>query len=196
MHDKTYHVLIKAGLVRVQFETIHPFLDGNGRLGRLLIILLLCEYRILDEPILYLSLYLKQNRVIYYELLQQVRSSGAWETWLEFFLEGVYSSTKQALQITKEINQLFANDGAKIETLGRARFSCQPILEYIKKLPQVTVPLLSKELAMRAPTARSALNHMVALGIIKEISGKKRDKVYIYQRYLDILESGTEPLKY
>jgi len=196
LHDETYPILVKAGLIHVQFETIHPFLDGNGRLGRLLIILLFCRYNILDEPILYLSLYLKQNREAYYDLLQQVRLSGVWETWLEFFLEGVFSSATQALHTTREINKLFANDLANIDTLGRAKFSCQQVLEYLKKLPQVTVPLLSKKLGMTAPTARSALNHMVHLGILKEVTGKKRDKIYVYQSYLNTLEAGTEPFKY
>jgi Fic family protein len=166
LHSNTVPTLIKAGLAHVQFETIHPFLDGNGRLGRLLIILLLCDGKILDEPILYLSLYFKKHRATYYDLLQRVRLKGTWEAWLEFFLEGILTSAQQALNTIKE---------------------------YLKHLPQVSVPLL-KELEMTAPTARSALNHMVSLGILKEISGLKRDKVYVYRDYLAILERGTEPL--
>jgi Fic family protein len=192
LHDESIPVLIKAGLAHVQFETIHPFLDGNGRLGRLLIILLLCANGMLDEPILYLSLYLKKNRHTYYELLQEVRESGTWETWLEFFLIGVYQSSKQAIQTAQQINDLFTKDLEKISYLGRARFSCEQALEYMKRLPQVTVPLLAKELQMTAPTARSALNHMKSIGVLEEISGKKRDKVYIYRKYLNILEDGTE----
>ena len=193
LHDKSLPVLIKAGLAHVQFETIHPFLDGNGRLGRLLITLILCANQMLDEPILYLSLYLKQNRSTYYELLQEVRESGTWETWLEFFLIGVYKSSKQAIQTAKDINNLFAQDKDKISSLGRARFSCEQILEYMKLLPQVTTALLVKELKITAPTARSALNHLKSIGIIEEVSGKKRDKVYIYRNYLDILEDGAKP---
>lgn len=193
LHDESLPVLIKAGIAHVQFETIHPFLDGNGRLGRLLIILLLCENGILDEPILYLSLYLKQNRHPYYELLQEVRFNGTWETWLEFFLEGVYSSAKQAIHTAKKINALFEKDLRKTADLGRARFSCEQTLDYMKRLPQVTVALLAKELAMTAPTARSALNHMMRLGILEEMSGKKRDKVYVYRKYLILLEEGAEP---
>lgn len=195
LYDNTLPVLIKAGLIHVQFETIHPFLDGNGRLGRLLIILLLCENKVLDQPILYLSLYLKQNRKIYYDLLQQVRLYGRWEAWLEFFLEGIMLSSQEALSTIKEINKLFQEDSAKIEDLGRARFSCLEVLQYLKQLPQVSVPLLSKELNMTAPTARSAIKHMLKLGILEEISGKKKDTVYIYKKYLNILENGTEPLK-
>lgn len=193
LHDESLPVLIKAGLAHVQFETIHPFLDGNGRLGRLLITLLLCANDMLDEPILYLSLYLKQNRHTYYELLQEVRHHGAWETWLEFFLIGIYQSSKQAIQTAQQINDLFIKDLEKISHLGRARFSCEQTLEYMKRLPQVTAPLLAKELQMTAPTARSALNHMKSIGILEEISGKKRNKVYVYRQYLDILEDGAEP---
>lgn len=193
LHDDSLPILVKAGLAHVQFETIHPFLDGNGRLGRLLITLLLCSNSLLDEPILYLSLYFKQNRQIYYNLLQEVRLNGAWETWLEFFLNGVVNSAEQAIQAAGLINNLFEQDSAKITTLGRARFSCTQIFEYLKKLPQVTVPLMAKQLSMTAPTARSSLNHMVKSGILEEISGKKRDKVYVYRKYLDILESGAEP---
>ncbi|WP_375326627.1 Fic family protein [Candidatus Tisiphia endosymbiont of Nemotelus uliginosus] len=195
LHEESLPILIKAGLAHVQFETIHPFLDGNGRLGRLLIILLLCLGGILDAPILYLSLYLKQNRHTYYELLQEVRTRGTWETWLEFFLEGVYASAKQAINAAGKINNLFEQDLQKIAQLGRARFSCEVVLEYIKRLPQVTAPLLARELRMTAPTARSALNHMASIGVIEEMSGKKRDKVYVYRKYLDILGDGTEPFR-
>ena len=186
--------LIRAGIAHVQFETIHPFLDGNGRLGRLLIILLLYQEGLLKEPILYLSLYFKQNRDIYYNLLQQIRLQGTWETWLEFFLEGVTESAKQAVHTAKQINMLFENDLLKIQKLGRSRLSCIEVLEHLKKMPQTSVPLLSKELNITAPTARSALTHMLELGILEEITAKKRDRVYVYRQYLDILDEGAEPL--
>lgn len=193
LHDETLPVLIKAGLAHVQFETIHPFLEGNGRLGRLLITLLLCANNLLDQPILYLSLYLKQHRKTYYALLQEVREHGSWETWLEFFLTGIYQSAKQAVQTAQQINAVFAEDLEKISRLGRARFSCEQVFEYMKHLPQVTVPLIAKELNMTAPTARNSLNLLQSIDVLAEISGKKRDKVYSYQRYLAILEYGTEP---
>jgi len=153
----------------------------------------LCEGGVLDEPILYLSLYLKQNRRTYYELLQEVREQGTWETWLEFFLDGVYKTAKQAVHTAQEITQLFAEDSAKIESLGRARFSCLQVFEYLKQLPQVSVSLISQELGMSLPTARISLSHMVDLNILEEVSGKKRDKVYVYRRYLQILEEGADP---
>lgn len=194
LYDESLPTLIKAGIAHVQFESIHPFLDGNGRLGRLLITLLLCLDNILDEPILYLSLYLKHNRQKYYDLLQEVRLHGVWETWLEFFLEGICISAKKAVSTAKQINKLFEQDFLKISQLGRVKFSCNQALEYMKMLPQVTVALLADELKMTAPTARSALNCLVLNGIIEECSGKKRDKVYVYRNYLNILEDGAEPI--
>lgn len=193
LHNEELPVLIKAALAHVQFESIHPFLDGNGRLGRLLITLILHSGGILDEPILYLSLYLKQNRQTYYALLQQVRENGRWEVWIEFFLEAVFLSSKDAIQTANKINHLFSQDQIKLSDFGRARFSCEQILEYMKRMPQVTVPLLEKELKMTAPTARSALEKMVKCEILIEITGKKRDRIYVYRNYLTLLESGTEP---
>jgi Fic family protein len=190
----TYHVLIKAGLVHVQFETIHPFLDGNGRVGRLLIVLMLCESGFLSHPILYLSLYLKQNRTLYYDLLQQVRENGTWETWLEFFLQGVTHAAQQALLTIEKINKLFARDEAKIEDLGKARFSALSVFEYLKKMPQVSVSLIAEELAISEPTARTSLQHLQELNIVEEITGKMRDRTYVYRKYLDILEQGADPL--
>ena len=122
----------------------------------------------LDEPILYLSLYPKQNRRVYYELLQEVRIHGTWETWLEFFLDGVHKSAKQAINTTRLINNLFEQDCKKVQRLERARVSCKQTLEYMKQLPQVTVPLLTNKLSMTAPTARGALNRMVKLDILEE----------------------------
>lgn len=195
LHDTQLPILIKAGLAHLQFETIHPFLDGNGRLGRLLISLLLAEGKMLNDPILYLSLYLKQNRSTYYRLLEEVRLHGTWEIWLEFFLNGIFYASKQALSTIKEINSLFETDTQKIESLGRIRFSCLQTLECLKRLPQVSVPHLSEKLNLTAPTLRSALNHMVDLGILEEITGQKRDKIYVYKKYMDILEQGAEPFK-
>lgn len=196
LHDDTHHlpILVKAGLIHVQFETIHPFLDGNGRLGRLLITLLLCNSGLLPEPVLYLSLYLKKNRNLYYRLLQEVRLQGTWETWLEFFLDGVHQTATQALRTSEKMTSLFEEDTTKINALGKARFSCLEVFEHLKKLPQLSVPSLTQELNMTAPTARSSLKHLSDLGILEEISGKKRDKIYVYRKYLDLLEEGAEPL--
>jgi Fic family protein len=156
--------------------------------------LLICQEKMLNAPILYLSLYLKQHRSQYYDLLQEVRTKGVWEDWLEFFLDGIYKSARQALTTIDQINSLFNRNLAQIETLGRAKFSCIETLDYLKKLPQVSVQLLSSELHMTAPTARAALNALVKLGIVKEMSGKQRNKIYVYHTYLSILEEGADPL--
>lgn len=194
MHDDSLPLLVKIALVHVQFETIHPFLDGNGRLGRLLITLLLCNGGVLDQPILYFSLYLKQNRRVYYDLLQEVREKGRWEVWLEFFLEGIAKSAKDALQAALNINKLFEEDLVNINSLGRARFSYEEIFAFLKKMPQVTVLSLSQKLSMSVPTIRDSLNGMVELGILEEKTGKQRDKIYVYKKYLFLLEEGAEPL--
>ena len=195
LHDKSCNLpmLIKVGLAHVQFETIHPFLDGNGRLGRLLMTLLLCEWGALNEPILYLSLYLKQNRQLYYDLLQRVRIDGCYEVWLEFFLDGISHSASQAINTAHQLNCLFVDDFAKINALGRIKYSCVKVWEYMKQHPQVTVLSLSKALGITAPTARSCLNTLVNEGILGEITGMQRDKVYVYKNYLNVLEEGTNP---
>lgn len=193
LHDQSLPVLIKTGIAHLQFESIHPFLDGNGRLGRLLISLLLYENKILNEPILYLSLYLKQNRAKYYELLQEVRIHGTWETWLEFFLIGIHDSAKQGVLTAEKINNLFNEDAKKINSLGRIRFTCEKIFELLKRLPQVNASHLCEALEISAPTARSALKNLTEIGILEEFSQKKRDKAYVYRKYLNILEDGAEP---
>ena len=163
-------------------------------MGRLLISLILYKEGLLEEPILYLSVYFKQNRNVYYDLLQQVRLKGTWETWLEFFLEGVTESAKQAVSSAKKINLLFEEDLLKIQGLGRRRLSCIEVLEYLKTMPQTSVPSLSRDLSLTPPTIRSTFNSMLKLGILEEITGKQRDKVYVYRKYLDILSEGVDPL--
>lgn len=187
-------ILVKSAIAHVQFETIHPFLDGNGRIGRLLIILILYQNDIIDNPILYISLYLKQNRNTYYNLLQEVRIRGNWEVWIEFFLTGIIESSNQAIKTTDDITHLFEKDKTTIEQLGRIKFSCLQIFDYLKHLPQFSVPFIAKELNISQPTARAALNSMVKAGILEEITEKKRDKIYLYKNYLNILEYGTEPI--
>lgn len=194
LHEPSLPVLVKAALAHVQFESIHPFLDGNGRLGRLLITLMLCEQGLLDAPVLYLSLYLKQNRQTYYALLQEVRTNGTWETWLEFFLEGVVASSEQAVQSAQDINALFDSHAHMLAPLGRARLSCEQALAVLKVLPQLSVQALAQRLDVTAPTARKALHTLAKLGIVHELTGKKRDQVYVYKAYLSLLEAGAEPL--
>jgi Fic family protein len=186
--------LIKAGLVHVQFETIHPFLDGNGRLGRLLITFLLCAQTILKEPILYLSLYFKTHRRHYYDLLQQVRERGDWEAWLAFFLEGVAETSVQAADAAREILNLFDSDRGRIEGLGRPAASALRVHQLLQQKPIIAIPDASQRLGISAPTIAKSVHHLERLGILREITGRQRRRLFAYDGYLQILNRGTEPL--
>ena len=197
LHDEKLKlpILVEAGLIHVQFETIHPFLDGNGRLGRLLITLLLCSKGALREPLLYLSLYFKENRDRYYDLLQRVRTDGAWEEWLAFFLEGTEVTARSAAEAAKQILTLFAKDRDRIQSIGRAASSALRVHEYMQKKPLVGIGAVADELKISIPTVTVALDHLARLGIAKEVTGKRRARVFGYSRYLKILSEGTEPIK-
>jgi Fic family protein len=186
--------LIKAGLAHVQFETIHPFLDGNGRLGRLLITLMLCDAGVLREPILYLSLYFKARRADYYSLLQEVRENGAWEAWMEFFLTGVRETASQSVDTAREIMALFDEDRRAIQTLGRRPASMFRVHDLMQRRPIVTIQAASKELKLSLPTVAKSLEHLITLGIVRELTGKQRRRVFAYSKYLAVLDRGTEPL--
>ena len=186
--------LVKAALAHVQFETIHPFLDGNGRLGRLLITFLLCAADALHEPIMYLSLYFKSNRQRYYDLLQAVRETGDWETLLEFFLTGVKETSEQAASTARQILALFEADRRAIEGLGRPAASALQVHQFMRKKPIISIPATAEQLSLSAPTVTKAIEHMMKLGILREITGKQRRRLFVYDRYLSILNQGTEPL--
>lgn len=187
-------LLIKASLVHVQFETIHPFLDGNGRVGRLLITFMLCGQDALQEPTLYLSLYFKRHRQQYYDLLQRVREEGDWEAWVEFFLTGVKETSDQAHQTATRLLQLLDTDRKKLESLGRPAASALRVFHYLQKRPLISVPLVAKDLGLSPPTVRKSIGHLENERILREITGKQRDKRYVYDAYLNILNEGTEPL--
>jgi cell filamentation protein, protein adenylyltransferase len=186
--------LLKAGLAHVQFETIHPFLDGNGRLGRLLITLMLCDAGTLREPILYLSLYLKARRADYYRLLQEVRENGAWEAWMEYFLTGVRDTATQAVETAREIIALFDRDRETIQGLGRSAASVFRVHDLLQRRPIVTIQAAAKDLTLSLPTVGKSLEHLIALGIVHELTGRQRRRVFAYRKYLDVLDRGTEPL--
>lgn len=187
-------VLVQAGLIHVQFETIHPFLDGNGRLGRLLITFLLCATNRLKEPLLYLSLYLKQHRDTYYDLLMKVRKEGAWEDWLEFFLTGVRETSQQAVETTQRILKLFERDTAHIESLGRASGSAHRVHRLMQQSPVAPLTRLKTMTSLSLPSVFSSAERLAELGILREITGRQRGRVYVYSEYLDILKEGTDPL--
>jgi Fic family protein len=183
--------LLKAALVHVQFESIHPFLDGNGRVGRLLITLILCEEHALAQPLLYLSLYFKQNRSRYYDLLQRVRTDGDWESWVRFFLEGVEETAVQAVHLATQIRQLFATDRERLSKIGRAAGSALRVHDLFQRRPMLTVAMATKNLSLSAPTVRASIQALEEAGIVRELSGKRRDRLFGYQRYLDLMASDT-----
>jgi Fic family protein len=197
LHDEKNKlpVLIKAGLAHHQFETIHPFLDGNGRLGRLLITFILCVNGVMRHPLLYLSLYFKENRQAYYDHLQLVRDTGNWEEWLQFFLKGVIETANQAVTTVQLILKLFKLDREKISSCGKPAASMLIIHDYMQKHPTTSSKKIVEICHLTLPTAIKSLDHLIHLGIVSEITGKARNKIYIYKKYLDILSEGTEPIR-
>ena len=191
---ETHPALLRAALAHVQFETIHPFLDGNGRLGRLLITLLLCEAGALREPVLYLSLYLKTHRQTYYDLLQAVRERGDWEAWVAFFLDGVTETATQAVDAARRLITLFENDRNRVTELGRSATSALRVHELLQRSPFLSVASASKALGLSVPTVQKSLDHLLQLGIIRETTGKQRRRLYAYTDYMRILDEGSDPL--
>jgi Fic family protein len=193
-------MLVRAALAHAQFETIHPFLDGNGRVGRLLVTLLLCsgtadgEERVLSRPLLYLSLHLKRHRDTYYERLQAIRTEGDWESWLRFFLEGVISVATLATETTKRIVELIERDRRQINDLGRAAGSALLVFDQAVKDVVLRIPETAERLPVSEPTVATAIANLEELEILSEITGRPRNKIFTYAKYLDILSEGTEPL--
>lgn len=186
--------LIKAGLAHVQFETIHPFLDGNGRLGRLLITFLLCAEGVLREPLLYLSLYFKSRRQDYYDLLQEVRIRGNWERWLEFFLIGVAETAGSAATTAQRTLDQFSQHRAAIEKLGRSAGSTLRLHALLQSKPLLSIPDAARRLRLSQPTVTKAIEQLEHLGVVREVTGRARSRIFAYDAYLDILSEGTEPL--
>jgi Fic family protein len=197
LHDdsETLPLLVKLGLIHVQFESIHPFLDGNGRVGRLLITLLLCDKKVLREPLLYLSLFFKTHRERYYELLQRVRTEGAWEDWLAFFLEGIENTAGEVSNSVRRSIALFAVDRKKIAGIGRGASSALRVQEYLQKRPIANIRAVSKTLGISVPTVTTALRHLNELGIAKEMTGGRRNRLFSYPKYLAMVTAGTEPIR-
>jgi Fic family protein len=191
MPEKT-PVLLKAALSHVQFETIHPFSDGNGRIGRLLITLLLCNEGILRHPLLYLSLYFKQHRSQYFDLLMRVRQEGDWEEWLGFFVDGVREMAESAVTAARHLNDIAEEDRKKIRDLGRKAGSALRIHQVLQGRPIANIKFLSSKTKISAPTVIGVLDALQEIGIIKEVTGRKRNRLYAYEKCLDILRQGTE----
>jgi Fic family protein len=194
IHDPQapYPTLIKAALAHVQFETIHPFLDGNGRIGRLLIAFMLHEGRVLSRPMLYLSLYFKHNRTEYYRLLDLVRQKGDWEAWVDFFLEGVEQTAHNAVQTAQRLVGIFQEDGQRITALGRQTSSALRVFSALRERPLLSVGEAVHRTGLTFTTATKSLAALERLGIVQEITGQRRNRVFAYRRYLATLNEGTE----
>ena len=185
-------VLLRAGIAHAQFETIHPFLDGNGRVGRLLITLLLCHAGVLREPLLYLSLHFKTHRSTYYRLLNEVRRTGDWEAWLGFFLEGVRSTAESAVSTAKRLAEMFRRNEIKItEVAGRRAGSTVRLHQALKRRPILSLPLAARETKLSYPAAASAMRVLVENGIAREITNRVRGRLFAYEDYLAILSEGV-----
>ena len=191
--DDGLSVLLRAGLAHMQFETIHPFLDGNGRVGRLLITLLLCQAGLLNQPLLYLSLYFKQHRGVYYDLLNHVRRTGDWEAWLAFFLEGVKLTAEGAVSTAQRLSRMFQEDRNCIQAAGgRGTGSMLRVHDALKSRPILSLPAARGHARLSFQTAASAMERLVTLGIARETTGKRRGRLFVYDQYLSILNEGTE----
>lgn len=194
LHNQPEHtpVLLKAALTHVQFETIHPFLDGNGRLGRLLITLLLCAEKVLKAPMLYLSLYFKANRQRYYDLLNEIRHTGDWEAWLEFFADAVIETSAQAVDTAQRLLALADEDRIRIQKLGRASSSVQVTHHAMMERPIASPTWLRDKTGLSLTTIGANLERLEELGIVKELTGRKRNRLYAYSQYISIMNKGTE----
>lgn len=191
--DDGLPVIVRAGLAHVQFETIHPFLDGNGRVGRLLVTLLLHHAGVLSEPLLYLSLYLKQHRSRYYDLLDQVRRDGDWEAWLAFFLEGVRQTAEGAVSTAARLAEIFETDRGRVEATGRRAGSALRVHEALKTRPILSIGRVRRITGLSFQAASSAMDLLTDLGIARELTGQRRNRLFAYDGYLAILNEGTRP---
>lgn len=192
LHDdpERLPVLIKIGLAHAQFETLHPFATGNGRLGRLLVTLLLAAEGVLREPLLYLSLYLEEHRARYFDLLQRVRSEGDWESWLVFFATGISRTAENAVAAVIKIEELFQKDQAQIRALGRVAGSALRVHDALQRHPVASIARLTSETDLTVPTTTAALQALEESGMARELTGKRRNRLYGYVHYLELLEEG------
>lgn len=185
-------VLLKAALAHVQFETIHPFLDGNGRLGRLLITMILCEQNVLKKPMLYLSLYFKTHRQHYYDLLTKVRIQGDWEAWLDFFADAVNATATQAVETAQKLVYTMNKDLKLIKTLGRAEASTKKVYTVLLQNPIITSNSVAEKTGISPATVNKSLRYLEKLEIVKELTSQKRNRLFSYPAYIEIMNAGTE----
>lgn len=194
IHNKPQRTsaLIKSALLHAQFESIHPFLDGNGRVGRLLITLLLCAEGILKEPMLYPSLFFKTNKEQYYNLLQAIRTEGNWEKWIEFFTDAVRETAESAVKAANQLRQIADEDRKKIQSIGRAAGSALRVHQALLQKPVISIPKACQLSGLWTTTVTMVMKQLEKTGIVKEITGRKRNRLYSYMSYMKILNKGTE----
>jgi len=193
-HDTSLPLLIRIGLIHAQFETIHPFLDGNGRVGRLLITFLLCEREVLLKPVLYLSHYFKQYRQDYYDHLQAVRESGDWEMWLRFFLSGIFEVSQQASETARRILALRERHRDLITgKLGRAAGNGHKVLEHLYQHPIVSSKAVQELIGTTYPAANNLVRQLVEHRVLYEITGRKRNRLFMYKEYTDLFHNNPDP---
>ncbi len=185
-------LLLRAGLVHVQFETIHPFLDGNGRVGRLLIALMLHEGKALREPLLHLSLWFKRHREEYYALLDRVRKTGDWETWLEFFLEGVAETAERAVETARRLQSLFLDDRERLRQVGRRSASALRVHRILQERLMTSAPQAAAHTGLSYPAAAAGLRELLRLEIVSEWTGRKRNRVFGHDKGLEALMEGAD----
>lgn len=189
-----YGPVLRAALVHVQFETVHPFLDGNGRVGRLLIPLMLYAAGVLAQPLLYLSLYFKQHRDRYYQLLDRVRLAGDWEAWLAFFLKGILETAEGAVSTARRLMTLFEEDASSIQKRGKGTASILRLHESLRRKPVASLQVFGEMTGLSVPTVTRAMLTLAEMGVVRELTGRKRNRLFGYTRYLEILSEGTETL--
>ncbi|HOW51069.1 MAG TPA: Fic family protein [bacterium] len=195
LHDDGQSALIKAALAHLQFETIHPFLDGNGRIGRLFIALLLHHERLLAQPLLYLSLFFKRHRQEYYRLLDAVRTEGDWEAWIDFFLDGVTQTAGDAVATAQRLTTLFREDTERLQGSGRSAATVLKVHTAMKERPVLNLAEAARRSGLTFPSVTKGMTALMQAGIVREMTGKKRGRIFVYDRYLSILNEETEPLE-
>lgn len=189
--DDELDVLIRAGLIHYQFETIHPFLDGNGRIGRLLITLFLMEKKVLSTPALYISYFLKKNRIEYYDRMNEVRLKGNYEQWIKFFLEAIYESANDAVETIDKLTSLHDSNCLKIKGLGRRAKNAMRVFEYLESNPIIEIQKTAKELDIAFNTMSSIVKDLTSIGVLEQTSTQSRNRTFAYKEYLDVLKEGT-----
>jgi Fic family protein len=183
---------VRAGLVHAQFETIHPYLDGNGRIGRLLIALLFEHWKLLSQPLLYLSLFFRRHQTEYYRRLNAIRVDGDWEAWIDFFLDGVATIGEEAIRSARELFRLVTADRARVLQGDLVSVAAIRLFEALPQQPIVSVASVTRALEVTKPTATKAIEWLLSAGVLEETTGRRRDRSFAYAKYVAVLREGTE----